>query len=61
MRTMDLLGLVKGVPESSENLELIFTFVNLTGLKFSITGDFKFLMPLVWLAWVQFCPSLLLM
>ena len=53
-RMILLLGLVKGVLESSDNLELIFTFMNLTGLKFSITGDFKFLMPLVWLAWLQF-------
>ena len=44
-RMILLLCVVKGVPESMENLELLFTHVNLTGLKFTITGDFKFLMP----------------
>ena len=43
-RMILLLFLAKGVPESSENLELIFSLLNLEGLKFSITGDFKFLM-----------------
>ena len=40
-----LLAIVKGVPESKDNLEQIFDLLNLTGLKFTITGDFKFLMP----------------
>ena len=44
-RMILLLCVVKGVPESMENLELLFTHVNLTGLKFTITGDFKFLIP----------------
>ena len=44
-RMILLLCLVKGVPESEENLELIFTHVKLAGLRFKITGDFKFLMP----------------
>ena len=40
-----LLCVVKGVPESMENLGLLFSYVNLSGLKFTVTGDFKFLMP----------------
>ena len=36
---------VNGVPESMENLGLLFSYVNLSGLRFTITGDFKFLMP----------------
>lgn len=44
-RMILLLCVVKDVPESMENLELLFTYVNLAGLKFTITGDFKFLMP----------------
>ena len=44
-RMILLLCLVKDVPESMDNLEIIFTLVNLTGLKFTITGDFKLLMP----------------
>ena len=44
-RMILLLCLVKGVPESEENLELIFTHVKLAGLRFKMTGDFKFLMP----------------
>ena len=43
-RMILLLGLVKGVPESQENLEQIFDLVDLSGLRFTITGDFKFLM-----------------
>lgn len=44
-RMILLLAIVKGVPESKANLEQIFDLLNLTGLKFTITGDFKFLMP----------------
>jgi hypothetical protein len=40
-----LLRVFKDVPESMENLELLFTYLNLASLKFTITGDFKFLMP----------------
>ena len=44
-RMILLLCVVKGVPESMENLGLLFSYVDLSGLKFTITGDFKFLMP----------------
>jgi hypothetical protein len=44
-RMILLLCVVKDVPESMENLELLFTYVNLAGLKFTITGNFKILMP----------------
>ena len=44
-RMILLLAIVKGVSESKANLEQIFDLLNLTGLKFTITGDFKFLMP----------------
>ena len=44
-RMILLLGLVNGVPESKENIDLIFNLVNLAGLKLTMTGDFKFLMP----------------
>ena len=43
-RMILLLGLVKGVPESQENVEQILSLVNLSGIKFTMTGDFKFLM-----------------
>ena len=43
-RMILLLGLVKGVPECQENLEKIFSLINLSGIKFNMTGDFKFLM-----------------
>ena len=45
-RMILLLGLVKGVPERKENIDLIFNLVNLAGLKFTMTGDFKF--PMHW-------------
>ena len=40
-----LLFLVKGVPETMENLDIIFNMLNLESLEYTITGDFKFLMP----------------
>ena len=40
-----LLFLVKGMPETMENLDIIFNMLNLESLEYTITGDFKFLMP----------------
>ena len=44
-RMVLLLFLVKGVPETMENLDIIFNMLNLESLEYTITGDFKFLMP----------------
>jgi hypothetical protein len=50
-RMILLLGLVKGVPESQENVEQILSLVNLSGIKFTMTVPHG----LVWTFWVQIC------
>ena len=44
-RMILLLAWCKGIPESAENLEIVYNAVNLHSLQFIMTGDYKLLMP----------------
>ena len=44
-RMILLLAWCKDIPESADNLEIVYQAVNLSSLKFIMTGDYKLLMP----------------
>ena len=47
VRKLLVLALVQGVPESNHNLGIIFSVVSLQEIKYRITGDLHFLMPVL--------------
>ena len=62
VRKLLVLALVQGIPESNHNLRIIFSAVSLQEIKYRITGDLHFLMPVLGLMSTSssnpcpFCP-----
>ena len=44
-RKILLLAWCKDIPETAENLEIVYNAVNISSVKFIMTGDYKLLMP----------------
>ena len=58
VRKLLILAIVRKVPESACNLQIIFDAIKLNKLQFKLTGDFSFFMPCIGLlkAGPNICP-----